>query len=544
MIALIVAVGTWHGTWSPTRVPPPFPPSAVGVARRVAAPVVAQFDDDDDYSYGGRDVGGRGGGGYRGYDDRRGGGRYDRNNGGYGDRRGSGYGDRSSGGYRGGGGYRGYNERGNDYGGSYGRGGGSGSYERAAGDTAPVDVGRVEQLLSERSSARRSRDFQAADALRDQLRDELSVEVSDRDFTWQVGRRGTYGGGGGGYGRDRGRGGGGYGDRGGYGRGGGGRGGYDRGGGRRGRGGDRFSERPPRVYDRAEFGPTGHDYEAEAAEDGALPSASLDEETVSRIDALLAQRLEARISRNFNKADDLKSQLMSLRVKINDRARTWSYLPPKDYGPLGHDYTRPVEDETFFDEETLGRINVMLKERLEAREAAKYDIADAIKEELGDLGIFINEKLRAWRADGLAFPTHVRIDSDGDDDPELSAALDEDVVMAMLSERAELRRDGRYDEADEVVESLREQYNVILDDKRGTWRCVTIRGGYYRVGPRVDPSTAKKVGELLERRTEYRDVRKYREADAIHDELSEMGVRLDTRLQTWRFVHSNEQRYG
>ena len=119
---------------------------------------------------------------------------------------------------------------------------------------------------------------------------------------------------------------------------------------------------------------------------------------------------------------------------------------------------------------------------------------------------------------------------------ELSAALDEEKVMAMLAERAELRRDGMYDDADEVVANLREQYHVILDDKRGTWRCCMIRGGYYRVGPRVDPFTAKKVGDLLERRTEHRVLKEYDEADALHAELSEMGVRLDTRLQTWRLV--------
>ena len=48
--------------------------------------------------------------------------------------------------------------------------------------------------------------------------------------------------------------------------------------------------------------------------------------------------------------------------------------------------------------------------------------------------------------------------------------------------------------------------------------------------------TAKKVGDLLERRTEHRVLKEYDEADALHAELSEMGVRLDTRLQTWRLV--------
>ena len=153
-----------------------------------------------------------------------------------------------------GGGYDDDGYGGGGYGGGGGGGGGRGyrsdMYERDPTDTAAVDVDRVEQLLAERSDLRRSRDFDGADAIRDELKGSYGVTVIDREMLWFVGggggggRRG-YGRGGGGY--DRGaydRGGGGY-DRGGYDRGGYDRGGYDRGG-----------------YDRAaqDFGPDGHDY--------------------------------------------------------------------------------------------------------------------------------------------------------------------------------------------------------------------------------------------------------------------------------------------
>ena len=65
---------------------------------------------------------------------------------------------------------------------------------------------------------------------------------------------------------------------------------------------------------------------------------------------------------------------------------------------------------------------------------------------------------------------------------------------------------------------------------------VTVRysGRYHRVGPPVDAFTTKVVGELLERRTAHQARKEYEEADALHAELTEMGVVLDTRIKTWK----------
>ena len=50
----------------------------------------------------------------------------------------------------------------------------------------------------------------------------------------------------------------------------------------------------------------------------------------------------------------------------------------------------------------------------------------------------------------------------------------------------------------------------------------------------MDDSTAKKVGELLARRTEFQAAKEYDEADSVHAELTEMNISLDSRLKTWR----------
>ena len=66
------------------------------------------------------------------------------------------------------------------------------------------------------------------------------------------------------------------------------------------------------------------------------------------------------------------------------------------------------------------------------------------------------------------------------------------------------------------MQTLRDEHNVALDDKRGTWRLVVQYGGYYRVGPRVEPEVEAAVAEKLEQRTACQAEENYDEADAIH----------------------------
>ena len=67
-------------------------------------------------------------------------------------------------------------------------------------------------------------------------------------------------------------------------------------------------------------------------------------------------------------------------------------------------------------------------------------------------------------------------------------------------------------------------------------------GGYYRVGPQVDPFTTKQVGDMLARRSAHQERKEYAEADALHDALTEMGVVLDTRIKTWKRPVARERK--
>ena len=93
---------------------------------------------------------------------------------------------------------------------SQGQGYGSDSvYQRERGDTAPIDVERVESLIAQRGKLRRMLDYDGADAIRNEL-GEMGVAIRDRDQRWRVenARRRDSGPDDGGYGSQRGRGGG------------------------------------------------------------------------------------------------------------------------------------------------------------------------------------------------------------------------------------------------------------------------------------------------------------------------------------------------
>ena len=55
-----------------------------------------------------------------------------------------------------------------------------------AGDTAPVDEQRIDAILTQRNDAKRARDFETADRLRDQLQAEFNIRVDDKTREWRV----------------------------------------------------------------------------------------------------------------------------------------------------------------------------------------------------------------------------------------------------------------------------------------------------------------------------------------------------------------------
>ena len=146
-------------------------------------------------------------------------------------------------------------------------------YERAQDDDgASVDVAAVDALLAERVQMKRRRLFDEADAIRDELQRVHGVSVWDRERVWRTGR------GGGRNQRQRG---------------------------------------PPRSLPAC-----GHDYEC-GNSDSSQSGMSVDE-----IDAILAERLQCKFRRDFQRADALQEELFSTGPRENQISAPCSISTP------------------------------------------------------------------------------------------------------------------------------------------------------------------------------------------------------------------------
>lgn len=310
-------------------------------------------------------------------------------------------------------------------------------YERARDDdhSDNVDAEKVNDLIAQRLQFRKTGDFDQADDIRDHLLKEHGVTLWDKDRVWTTNR-----------------------DR---------RGGSNRHGsnGRYGRQENGRRERGPRGP-RAprDFGPTGHDYTQVGDIDPAACTLS-----VSEIDALLAERLQAKMSRDFSTADGIQSHLTDQGVFVMDgfkewRAdgQEWDRSQRNDVrggaNNVVREYTQrgPCKD---IPAEEVQEIEEKMKYRSQFKAERNYDEADAIKFELSDkYDITIDDKKRTWAVRSEEYL--LARDSFETPDEETQA-----IIGKELGIRTVAKQNGDFDTADAIREDLMKKYGVIINDR-------------------------------------------------------------------------------
>ena len=423
-------------------------------------------------------------------------------------------------------------------------------------DNSNVDVAAVEALIVERSRARQTGDFDRADAAKERLLSDHGVQIWDRDRVWRSGCSASGSGmqrpggrfGGGGNMRDSGR-----------------------GGDRRGRSMD--SVRTPR-----DFGPKGHDYVM--ADDAGPIAADLSE---GEIDKRIAERLQYKLSRNYDEADRIQNDLNSQGVYIIDRLKVWradgkpfgdndsagrggmrdggrggdrresSRGPPRerDFGTKGHDYAMAEDAGPIAADLSEADIDELLAERLQYKFSRNYDEADRIKDELASQGVYVHDGQKAWRADGKPFdndrnfPDRDRNSrnrpyemSEYSSDENLSED-DVQAIEALVAQRIKAKQARDYDTADDLRYQLTSEYNVQVDDRLRQW---SVGGNFGRIngdrntndksnsnvrdrvfvrrgGGNLTNEQLAEIAELVQERDEAKRNFDYETADAIRDTL-------------------------
>ena len=251
------------------------------------------------------------------------------------------------------------------YGGGYGGGGGGRShgFMRAPGDTAPVDEQRIDAILTQRNDAKRARDFETADRLRDQLQAEFNIRVDDKTREWRVmgagggmfGLAASHAPVSGGYGAAPGMGGG--------------------------------------------MGNVGHDYTRTPGDNAPVD--------VEKVNQILAQRLDAKRARDFTTSDALRDQLRNeMGIEVMDREKQWCVRGGGGMmggggggGMMAHGYRRDDDGSMPVDVE---RVNTILSQRHTLKMQRDFQTADMLRDQLRGMGVEVQDQEKTWRVRGAA----------------------------------------------------------------------------------------------------------------------------------------------
>jgi hypothetical protein len=386
---------------------------------------------------------------------------------------------------RGGGGGGSYSDRGGGRGGGYsdrrqGGGGGRGrqndgghDYERSPDDdvSSAVDVDQVNALLAERIQHKRSRDYEAADQIRDQLKNELGVTVWDKELTWTTNPNS---GGGSARHREGGR--------------------HSRDGpGRSSRNGNRGPKK------QISFGPTGHDYEQTGGPiDSTICPLGEDE-----INAMIAERLQHKLARRFNEADELQRQLYEVNnVFVHDGQKQWradgvrfgdSNDDSSSRGnPSRSNNSRKSRDSiryyTFvggnggLSDEVIKGISDSMVKRSEAKLNGAYDLADSIRDALRDkYNVAVDDRSLQWHIRSAGYVRSqnsgaLTDESNGDFSKEEGSIAS--IIDQKVADRLAAKLEADFETADAIREELWELYSVEIDDRLKEWTAIATNQNF------------------------------------------------------------------
>lgn len=313
-----------------------------------------------------------------------------------------------------------------------------------------TDQATLDGLLLQRVVAKRARDFVLADQLRERLR-EAGVLLDDAESTYRIAAR-----------------------------------------------------QAPRAAT-----PQAH-HSYTRADDGSVVVSSADQATLDR---LLLERVRAKRERDFVRADELHRQLLEAGVVLDDAARTYRLRSqpavaargPGASVPTEHGYTRAEDDggESWrsLPPDRQAAIERLLLERVTAKRTRQFQLADALRAQLGEEGAVVDDQARVYRivtrrsapADAptapgrpaaaggmggeIAEPEWTR--DPLDDSGVVLAAADQAMLVSRLGDRRAAQRAREFAAADAIRDELRAVASaggclLFVDDKAKTFRFAPV----------------------------------------------------------------------
>lgn len=196
------------------------------------------------------------------------------------------------------------------------------------------------------------------------------------------------------------------------------------------------------------------------------------------------------------------------------------------------------------------QIHKVLAVRKRYQRSQHYEKADHLLQGLIQAGVFVHDKRKEWRADGLksfgqsAASKYSRRGANLEDVSE--ETLQE--ISAMVEARSRAKKQRDFVQCDELEAKLTHRFKVQLDDKRREWSFVAPLGSTTAYVPSplawsgdpthtMDAETRDYIQQQLLDRTTARTSREYSKADDIRDQLLEShAVVIDDRTMEWKVV--------
>ena len=221
------------------------------------------------------------------------------------------------------------------------------------------------------------------------------------------------------------------------------------------------------------------------------------------VNNLMNRRVLARENKDFRSADNILNQLLTRHgVVINDSNNTWRTATKKELkkrrktavkvsGSAGlltpNNNSRGITDyhpspdagpnsSTLTDDE----IFALIADRRQAQRDRDFEEADNIRHQLKVSGVYVEDGLKQWRADGVPFGTmrgkirgHASTLPTSLVQSDHSLAFDNDddaeIVKDLLEQRTSAKSGRNYEKADSIRDRLYETYNIRIDDRLGEW---------------------------------------------------------------------------
>jgi len=214
-----------------------------------------------------------------------------------------------------------------------------------------------------------------------------------------------------------------------------------------------------------------------ARERSRSPFAASYEEIIS----LVVSREQARSAKDWTLADSIREKLSGMGVSLQDKSNTWrsndgqtGRIPTWSEIEAGH------TPESFMTQQDAGaasahagdgsedHIKQLVLTREQARAAKDWTQSDKLREELGALGVEINDKEKMWRSKSGAKGVIIGYrGAGGPTDLEIST---------LMVQREKARQLGDFATSDMIRDELKTA-GVHIQDREKTWRCSDGRQG-------------------------------------------------------------------